>query len=341
MLWLQQAYISRLSFLLNKLNKVGDTYNFRCPFCGDSKKTPLKTRGYLYVSEDGQSYNYRCHNCGASMSFYSFLNKMDVELCKEYVFESLRHNEKNVPMVKEKKKLFEINGLHELVRDNYHPKLSIPSIQSLPDDNECKKYVISRKIPKKHWNRLYYADDFSKFLVTIGTEDGKYPSDKRLIIPAYNENKKLIYVQGRSLDPTSKMRYFTYEVDKSRKKLYGLDRVKYNKMIYVFEGPIDSLFVDNSIATMDSNLCLNGDMIKDNTTLVFDNQPRNPSFLKCVKKAVDLGYRCCFFPSWVNGKDVNEMVTNGMTEAQVVDLIDKNSFSGIQAKMKFNTWRKI
>ena len=342
MLWLQQAYISRLSFCLQNLTRVGDNYRFRCPFCGDSKKNALKSRGYLYVSGDGDNYNFRCHNCGESYSFSNFLKKIDMGLYEEYTFENFKNLGVNKPKPqKQNNEIFNKNLIPNFMRNNYHPKLNIPSVQSLKYDHECKKYVIGRKIPKFFWDKLFYAENFNDFICELSGEEKTYPNDRRLVIPAYNENKKLIYLQGRSLEKDSKIRYFTYEYDKNHKKIYGLDRVKYNKTIYVFEGPIDSMFIDNSIAVMDSNLSMSGQMIKDGTILVFDNQPRNAQFMKNVKKAVDLGYKCCFFPEWVDGKDVNEMILNGLTSEQIEDIIQKNSYSGIQAKMRYNTWKKV
>ena len=37
-------------------------------------------------------------------------------------------------------------------------------------------------------------------------------------------------------------------LDDDAPKVYGLDRVNENKKIYVVEGPLDSLFVENCVA---------------------------------------------------------------------------------------------
>ena len=82
-------YIGIISSRLQKFKKVkADLYNFRCPICGDSKKTQSKTRGYLYAVK--ADMNFRCHNCGASMTFCSFLKKIDPVAHKQYVFERFK-----------------------------------------------------------------------------------------------------------------------------------------------------------------------------------------------------------------------------------------------------------
>ena len=58
----EEEIIEKLAPSLSKFGKVRDgVYQFRCIYCGDSRKNPNKRRGYLYLK--GNSYNYCCHNC--------------------------------------------------------------------------------------------------------------------------------------------------------------------------------------------------------------------------------------------------------------------------------------
>ena len=76
-------FIGLVSSRLEKFKRVkADLYNFRCPICGDSKKTKSKTRGYIYGIK--QNANFRCHNCGASMSLNNFLKTLDPVIHKQY-----------------------------------------------------------------------------------------------------------------------------------------------------------------------------------------------------------------------------------------------------------------
>ena len=58
-------------------------------------------------------------------------------------------------------------------------------------------------------------------------------------------------------------------------KLFGLDTINFDKTTFVFEGPIDSMFIPNSVATAggDSVSALSG-FDKKNMVIVYDNEPR-------------------------------------------------------------------
>ena len=65
-------YISLVSpQLLKYAKKRGNLHNFRCPYCGDSKKYKNKARGYLFKVKN--DYVYKCHNCGVGRTFTNFL----------------------------------------------------------------------------------------------------------------------------------------------------------------------------------------------------------------------------------------------------------------------------
>jgi len=60
-----------------------------------------------------------------------------------------------------------------------------------------------------------------------------------------------------------------------------MNTVDSTKKIYVTEGPIDSLFLANAVATADANLSNAGNYYdKENLVLVFDNEPRNNRIIK-------------------------------------------------------------
>ena len=73
MLHLDRKYISLVSIQLDKFKKQETVYNFRCPYCGDSKKNKNRARGYFFQKKG--SYIYKCHNCGVGRTLPNFLNK--------------------------------------------------------------------------------------------------------------------------------------------------------------------------------------------------------------------------------------------------------------------------
>ena len=85
---IDRNYIMMVSPLLEKFKRVrDDLYNFRCPYCGDSKKFQNKARGFLYRKKS--EYFYRCHNCDVGTNLTNFIKFVSADLYKEYVIENL------------------------------------------------------------------------------------------------------------------------------------------------------------------------------------------------------------------------------------------------------------
>jgi uncharacterized protein YeeX (DUF496 family) len=40
-------------------------------------------------------------------------------------------------------------------------------------------------------------------------------------------------------------------------------------------------------------------------------------------------------------KDINDMIQSGLTKEEVKDIIDKSTFSGLSAKLKFKEYKKV
>lgn len=332
--YIDRSFLLRLSPKLKRFSqKKPDLYNFRCPICGDSQKSKLKSRGFVYRKKN--DYFYICHNCGISTSFYNLLKQVDESLLKEYQLERYKDSAKdnNVPQPS-----FE----EAKVQPVFYQKIQLESIAELPDAHFAKVYVKERRIPTSIWSQLYFAGDFKKFVEDMGIQkDGLIEKDQRLIIPFYNEKKELVAFQGRALGE-SKMRYITVKLDDDNKKIYGMDRANTQEMICVTEGPIDSMFLHNAIATADSHLQAIGDIIdKSKVTLVYDNEPRNKDIVRTMERAIDAHYNVVIWPEYIEEKDINEMVLSGFSPDEIQDIIDKNTFVNLRAKMEFFNWKKV
>jgi transcription elongation factor Elf1 len=314
--------------------KKDDLYNFRCPLCGDSQKNKLKSRGYVYRKKN--DYFYMCHNCGASTTFYNFLKQVDESLLKEYQLERYKNgdtgnNNYTKPVFEEFK----------TEAPTFKKALELPSIDSLPEAHFAKNYVQQRRIPETLYSQLYYAEDFAAFIQDLGIEkEGLHKNDKRLVIPFYNAEKELVAVQGRSLGE-SKLRYITLKLHDDNKKIFGLDRINEEELIYVLEGPIDSMFLENAIATADSNLESITDVLdKSKVVLVFDNEPRNKEIVSKMEHAIDNHFNVVVWPEMIEEKDVNDMVLSGFSPDEIQDIISKNTFVNLRAKMEFVNWKR-
>ena len=334
--FIDRSFLLQVSPKLQRFTKKkDDLYNFRCPLCGDSQKNKLKSRGYVYRKKN--DYFYMCHNCGVSTTFYNFLKQVDETLVKEYQLERYKNGEtgnNNYP-----KPEFEE---YKQETPKFKKSLELPSLDSLPEAHFAKKYVHQRKIPETFYSQLYFAEDFATFIQSLGIEkDGLHKEDKRLVIPFYDQEKNLIAIQGRSL-AESKLRYITLKLHDDNKKIFGLDRVDTEKIIYVLEGPIDSMFLENAVATADSNLESVTDVLdKSKVVLVFDNEPRNKEIVAKMEHAIDNHFNVVVWPEMIEEKDINDMILSGFSPDEIQDFISKNTFVNLRAKIEFMNWKKI
>ena len=334
--FIDRSFLLQVSPKLQRFTrKKDDLYNFRCPLCGDSHKNKTKSRGYIFRKKN--DYFYMCHNCGISTTFYNFLKQIDPNLLKEYQLERYKNGEtgnNNYP-----KPDFEEFKAEKPV---FKKSLELPSIESLPEAHFAKVYVQQRRIPEALWSELYYAEDFAAFIQDLGIEkEGLHKEDKRLVIPFYNEKKELMAVQGRSLGE-SKLRYITLKLHDDNKKVYGLDRIDMDELVYVVEGPIDSMFLSNAVATADSNLeSIVATLDKSKVVLVFDNEPRNKEIVSKINSAIDNHFNVVIWPEFVDSKDINEMILDEFSPDEIQDIISKNTFVNLRAKMEFVNWKKV
>ena len=158
----------------------------------------------------------------------------------------------------------------------------------------------------------------------------------RIIIPMYNEDKNLIGFQGRSLVPNL-VKYITVMLDEDAPKIYGLDQVDSSKPIYIVEGPFDSTFIQNAVAMCGSDVNI-GSFGWSNYIYVFDNEPRNREIVNRISKTIDRGDKVVIWPTSIEQKDINDMVLTGLN---VIDVLKSNIYSGLEAQIKFNNWKKV
>jgi hypothetical protein len=278
-----------------------------------------------------------CHNCGVSTTFYNLLDKVDPNLCKEYSLERYKNGEQgNNNYVKPTFDEFKSET------PKFRIKLDIPTIESLPEEHFAKVYVNSRKIPKSFHANLYFAQDFKNFVESLNIEkDGLIDNDPRLVIPFYDEDKNLVAFQGRALGQ-SKLRYITVKTDSENHKLFGTDRINKEELVYVVEGPIDSMFLENAVATADSNLmAASKHFDREKLVLVYDNEPRNKEIVKQMEKAIEEHYSVVIWPEMIEEKDINDMILNGFSSDEIQDIISMNTFVNLRAKMEFINWKKV
>ena len=336
-IWIEQKYIGLLSPKLDRFHRVRENlWTFRCPYCGDSQKSEMKTRGYFHLSTDQSYYIYKCHNCGFYTSFVKFLKSQDPFLFQEYKLENLKEtNQINNTQTVYKSKPVEFNN---------KPKKKVKELPmtKMEDLEECHKavqYLNSRMINDKYRCRFSYTEDFKRLIELISPDKSKrLKSEERIVIPFFNRNKKITHIQGRALNDDT-LRYITVSLSQGS-KVYGLDRIDNTKPVYVVEGIFDSLFLENCVAMTGSDL--NTEDLQDcELVFLFDNEPRNRQIVQKVEKIIDMGHSIVLFNDTFRGKDINDMIQSGHTVEQVKEYIENNTFKGLKAKMKFTEWRKL
>ena len=329
--YIDVKYINLCSSLLERFKqKHTNLWNFRCPICGDSKKSKTKCRGFVY--EKRNKYFYKCHNCNYGTSFNRFLEKISPALHKNYITEQYKEDawrKKDEP-----KSIPEFNFVPEF----NHVLQGMDSISSLTTDHPARNYLKNRLIPERYFRDLYLCKEFKKWTNTI--IPNKFSSLEhdapRLVIPFFDCKHNIIGYQGRSFDPKEQAKYITIKMKGVENLIYGEERVDIKKKIYCVEGPLDSLFLPNCLAIAG----LNFKGVKISNVIVLDNERRNVQIIDALKKVITNGYSVCIWPDSVKEKDINEMIIDGRTTDDIVEIIDNNTYSGLQANFQLSQWKR-
>jgi transcription elongation factor Elf1 len=335
-------YVRLISSRLRNFKQKNDNlFNFSCNFCGDSQKNKTKARGYVFEKAGGLFY--RCHNCGISTNVANLIKHTDAALYQEYIMERYKSGESGNSNYQ--KPTFDIpQPKFDKVKKQTVFEYA-ESVSKLPSGHFCLTYVQKRKIPEKFYDRLYFTTNYEKFIKTLILNcDKELTKDARLVIPFYDEYNELIAVTGRALESGNKtLRYVTVRTnDSTNKLLYGMDTVDLNQPVKIVEGQIDSLFLNNCVASGDGNLAIAAKNIScERKILIFDNEKRNKEILKMMQDAIKLGHDIVIWPDSIEPKDINEMIMSGISHNEIEEIISNNTFSGLEAQTRFTFWKKI
>ena len=341
--YIDSKYIGILGVRLEQFKKKGKAlWNFRCPLCGDSAKDKLKARGYIF--ENKGDALYKCHNCGIATGLTQLIDQVAPSLKREYVLEKFGTRKRG------KKINLGAGDQSDFFKTNKTPTFSSNPLKHITCLDLCninhpaRLYIQERKIPTSQWSRLYYTEFFQEWTNTI--VKNKFPNiekdEGRIVIPFLDKNGKLIAFQGRSLDEKNPVRYITIKVTENECKLFGLDKMDESKTVYVVEGPIDSLFLNNAIAMAGSDLSNSCNLNSDTEfVIVMDNENRNKEIVKKIERFIKKGYSVCIWDEKIRQKDINDMILSGMSVEDVQTSIESNTFKGLQATLALNNWKRI
>lgn len=217
-------------------------YNFRCNVCGDSKSDPYVKTAYILRNKD--PWVFYCHRaeCLTSISASNWLKKYFPDDYRMFINDVMRNNKtpnkKTYKNIKTKRDTKEIDE-----------KKETSFFRKATNFKDVVDYCEYRKIPKKVYSKWYYAID------------GMYKG--RIIIPFKNDKGKIYYYQGRKFNNKYGVKYLSRFGDHN--SIYNYYLVDKNKPVVILEGPVDAIFVDNSVA-------VTGIKIKDNRLEKFKNK---------------------------------------------------------------------
>lgn len=349
--YLQIKYLQLISSRLRNFRREGDHYRCACPLCGDSQKKSKSARGYILESDKGPGYYFYCHNCTEAMSLPYFIKRLDEGLYQEYLMELLT-NQQETP-AQRPKPIQPSPTPRPVVKTSSQ---GIIRLTRLPPEHPASAYVNSRLIPPDQWDRLWFAPNFRTFVRNNLPEKMEDARDEpRLVIPFVSASNKLVGFQGRLIGTDHGIKYITIRLDSEEPRIFGMDRVNLDDDILVTEGPIDALFLGNAIATAGGSISAELNKLKlqnrNKLVVIYDNEPRSIFTIKKIAKAIESGYRVCIWPeSFHQEKDVNEMIKRmvGNERDKIQEscrllrsIILDNSFSGMEAELKFSGWRKV
>lgn len=341
--WIDDRYINLLSFKLRNFKRKSEgLYNFSCPFCGDSKTDSSRARGFMYFRKG--KYRYYCHNCHITgIDTEKLVKHLDPGMHGEYLKERIANYYQNQP--KAPVQIFaEKMKTPKFVKDT--PLNELQKISQLAPDHYAKQFIVNRRLPTTSHHRLFFAPKFKTWISKIDSSafETIEHDEPRLVIPFVDKDGNLFGVQGRSFKPNAKLRYITIMFDKDKPKLYGMDRVDLRRKIPCLEGPLDSLFVPNALASAGSDITSNLDVVstdKSNFIVVYDNEKRNKDTVAKIERAINNNYPVCIWPESIQQKDVNDMILAGLSVDYVVETIFSRTFQGPRATIELMKWKRV
>lgn len=301
-----------------------NVFNAECPVCKEGKSSGRTKRLFYFPAK---SYFY-CHNCSKSWKPLEWIKEVSGLTTPEIL---KRNKEKGS------------NQIFTIPKQTKPPVI----ISSLPEncinltDETQIKFFETNKIVQQALNycnrrRLFTAINRCKTFY-LSLEDKIHKN--RLVIPFFDQNGKIVCYQTRALLEDQTPKYLTKY---GEKRVFGIDSVDENNsnFLFIFEGPIDSMFVKNGIAI--AALSPTESQLEDINSLfgyehiyVFDNDKNNQQTKKKIEKHIKNGKRVFIWPSeFQQYKDINEICCKLNIDEFPWQFIVKHSASGSEAIIK-------
>lgn len=308
-----------------KVDRSGRVYSAGCPYCREGHSFNKKRRFFYIPSHD----RMHCKNCNISVTPVTFIMDMSNMSFLDVIKESKEYEFVSADLIYKEQTL--VTTVSDILPKN---SINLTDAQQLlyfkdePIIHDAIQLIISRRM-----NRAINKP--SSFYISLDD----FVHKNRLCIPFEDENNKIVFYQTRSIaknDPSPK--YLSKAG--SEKTIFGINRVSSDcDYIFMFEGPIDSMFVKNGVGI--GGVTLN--KIQQNQLKSFpffkkiwvlDNQHIDSTSKQKTKELIESGERVFIWPKSSNFKDFNDLAIYTKADEIPHEFILQNSFSGLQAKLK-------
>lgn len=310
-----------------KLKSGQQIYNFSCPVCNEGK-SKNKRRGFFMVDKN---YFY-CQNCQKSWSPISWIMEVSNASFREVMIDAGEHdntfseilNRQSKPAPKPKQPSLPYDSI------NLNDPIQLKYYDNDKTVQECLRYIKNRRLNTS-------INKPKTFYISLTDMVHK----NRLCIPFFDENGKIVYYQTRALYKKDEDIAKYLSKKDADKTLYGINNIISSlEYIFLFEGPIDSMFCQNGVGVCGLTLTSTQQAQLDKYRMfkriwVLDNQLDNIDVLDKYNELISKGENIFFWPKeFKDYKDINAVCVSMNRDSISPKFILNNTLNGMAAKMK-------
>lgn len=310
-----------------KYKRGSSTYNASCPSCREGTSWGKKRRLFYIPSKD----LICCHNCGRNWSPVNWIMEQSGLSFKDVMEQASDYNFTSFEVEDQSFKRPESQTL-PVDSINLFDQQQVDYFNSNPVIKDALKLIKDRRLDTaiNRPNALY-----------ISLKD--FIHKNRLVIPFCDFKGNIVWYQTRAI-------YKNDEVDRpkymsklnSERSVYGLDKI-HDQLdhLFIFEGPIDSMFVKNGIAMGGLSMSqTQEDQMKRyrlyQKIWILDNEiEENRDVKNQAIRLLEQGERVFIWPQKFKGiKDVNALCVKIRRDSIKPEFFIENSYEGCEGLAK-------
>jgi len=351
--FLVYKYLKMLN--LERYEEGNNCVTFRCPICGDSQKSESKKRAGIFgIGTDDPYLN--CFNCGVAAletnRFKDFVKYIDYGLYLQYQKEVQMYDVTTFERFEIKKEVsFQTVKKADKTLDIFREHLK--NFTQLPWENDVKMYIHDRKIPEKHWDKLFYFRGHPYQLFKDMFDDDRYDvklsknyNNQGVLVPFMNCDDKVVGF-GIRMYNNNILRFLNLFTIDNKKFFLGENKVDWYRPIIVLEGMLDKLTFekdDQVLGMLSANPKIDyiKEKAKSDVTYLMDYEFLNNDIYRRTERLIDEGFDVCLWDKEAhNAKDINDLkMKRGWNDKKIFDFIKKNTYNGLEASILLERTRQ-